>query len=203
MQHSPRIETILIDMDGIMIIDMLQQWLDKYYKLSGDRVNASDVVTWSVDDFIERPDLLSKVLEKPLFHKELLPTSSFVSVFKKLMKLDLDIIVLTQPARRADFSVRDKRDWMKELFPKFELSNMIFAHRKEMIDGDVLFDDNPEHLRKWKKRHPKGITATIEHPYNIDAPVDWRFTNHKKAWKEFYEAIKNHTNFTLFGNFDF
>ena len=109
--------------------------------------------------------------------------------FQKLIDDDrFDVVILTQPPRRADHSVREKRLWMQDRFSNFDHVNMVFTHRKELIRGDVLFDDCPDHLINWKKANPSKIIATITYPYNEDTKVDKRF-DRKEGWKEFYEFV--------------
>jgi 5'(3')-deoxyribonucleotidase len=101
------------------------------------------------------------------------------------------LVIVTQPPRKADFAIKEKRQWIKDRFPDYDLSNMIFAHRKYLIDGAVLFDDKPSHLQEWKENHPRGLTVTVEYPYNTDASSDMRFYSKASAWKQFYSYVKS------------
>ena len=55
----------------------------------------------------------------------------------------------------------DNRKYVKDLIPTVN---------KEMIDGEVFIDDNPEYLRKWKRYHPDRLCLmmTASHNKNKD-----------------------------------
>jgi len=138
---------------------------------------------------------ISKMLKVPLseegffLDKPLMPGAK--EYFQKLINDDrFDVIILTQPPRRADHSIREKRIWLQERFPNFDHTNIIFGHRKSLVRGDLLFDDCPDHLLSWKKVNPKGTVVTITYPYNEDIKVDKRF-DRKNAWEEFYHFVNS------------
>ncbi len=45
---------------------------------------------------------------------------------------------------------------------------MIFTSRKELVHGDLLVDDKPEHVEKWSSRWGKCSVLWAQ-PYNSDA----------------------------------
>jgi len=188
-----KIKTLLVDMDCILV-DMLPPWLKSYSEETGTVVKVEDVDDYDLRRFCTNVKALDNILHKPGFFYDMEPMPEAVKYLTKLMEDGYDVVILTQPPRRAEFAVRDKRRWMKKYFPKFELANMIFAHRKHLVRGDLLIDDKPEHLDKWKSLNPDGISATIEWKYNRSSKVDWRFKNQKTAWKRFYEAVEKHNS---------
>jgi 5'(3')-deoxyribonucleotidase len=60
--------------------------------------------------------------------------------------------------------------------------NIIFSHRKEKIQGDLLFDDAPHNLEAFKKTG--RIAIAMDYPYNalLDVP-------RVNSWLEFEEAL--------------
>lgn len=177
----------LIDLD-MTVVDMIKTWIRKYNKITGENIIEDDIIHYELRKFVKRPKVLDKLLASRDFFFYMEPIEGAVEYFTKLMKI-ADVVVCTQPPRSASlFAVRDKRDWLKKYFPLFEQTNVIFTHRKDLIVGDVLFDDAPHHLKTWKKRNPKAITAKIEYLYNKNCESDWTFKK-ETAWKEFYEKI--------------
>jgi 5'(3')-deoxyribonucleotidase len=179
---------LLIDMDCILV-DMLPWWLGEYSRLSGEKITLRNIVEYEVRNLISNPSLFDKILHTRGFFSNLPPMPGAVKYLNKLIEEGYDIVILTQPPRKADYAIKEKRIWMQRYFPSYGLANMVFAHRKDLVDGCLLFDDKPSHLEHWKDAHPEGITATIEYPYNRSAPVDKRFTNRRNAWKKFYEWV--------------
>jgi len=183
------IKTILVDLDQILV-DMVPKWLECYYKTTGERIKEKDITNFEIRHFVKYPNVLDALLEKDGFFFNMSPMPNSLKYLKKIKDLEIEIIILTQPPRKADYAIKDKRKWMLKYFPWFDASNMIFAHKKHLIRGDLLFDDNPEHLKKWKAVNKKSMTATIDYPYNRDAKVNLRLTK-QNAWKSLYNFLKS------------
>lgn len=180
-------------MDEILA-DMLPVWLQKYNELSGENIKVEQIKEWELRKFLKEPKLLDKVLESSGFFRDIPIISGAQEYFQKLLdNKDLDITIVTQPPRKADWAVRDKRWWIFQYFPTFDLCNVIFTHKKHLIRGDLLFDDRTQNLNDWKAANPYGITATILYPFNKDTKADWRFKK-EKAWESLYNSIINYNN---------
>jgi len=187
-----KINTILVDMDCILV-NMLLAWLKRYNELSGEHISVKDIVRYEVRNFIKKPNLLEVALHEKGFFLDLPPMPGAVKYFQKLLDDGYDVVIVTQPPRKADYAIAEKRQWIQQRFPNYDLSNMVFCHRKNLIRGDLLIDDRPSHLLEWNAVNPKGIIATIEHPYNKEVKVDVRFQDRHTAWKEFYQYVKKNS----------
>jgi 5'(3')-deoxyribonucleotidase len=183
--------TLLIDMDCILV-DMLPPWILKYNEATGEAVQVSDVKDYNLTKVCTNIKALDSILHKPGFFYDMEPMPKAVEALQKLMDDGYDIVIVTQPPRRAEYAVRDKRRWIKKYFPDFGLENMIFCHRKDMIMGDLLFDDKPSHLLDWKKANPNGIAATLDWDYNnlpeVNRVVSFRGSQ-KYGWVDFVEFV--------------
>lgn len=192
-----KINTILLDMDNITV-DMLPCWLRQYWALTGEKLVEANVTQWDAPSLVKHPEIMEGLLELPGFFYNL-PIMPYAKEYiNKLIADGYEVIFLTQPPRRADHAVKDKRAWILSHFPKFDMTNVIFAHKKYLIKGDVLFDDRPTHLNEWKKHNPQGIAAMIEYPYNTPprwnfVNYDWSFKDKSTAWEEFYNLIKKNS----------
>lgn len=187
-------DPILVDMDGTCV-DMTPVWLKKYYKATGELIKESQISDWDFEKFVKYPIVFHKILEEENFFFNLKPMPGAVKYINKLIKHGYNIVFLTQLPRRSNFAANDKRRWIKRYFPDFDLKDLIFAHRKELVSGMVIFDDNPHHLRNWKEKWAftgNAITAAIDCPYNTSLQVDWRFKHKSTAWKEFYENVRRY-----------
>ena len=181
-----KLKTLLIDMDCILV-DMLPYWVKTYNDLTGEHVRLEDLHTYELSNYCKKADLLYDILHTEGFFlpKNLPPMPGAVEYFQKLLDEGYQLIIVTQPPRKADFAIKEKREWIKHYFKNYDLTNMVFCHKKELIRGDLLFDDNPSHIEHWKKYNLDGVVTTINYPYNKEIKVDARFN----SWKEFYEFV--------------
>jgi len=69
--------------------------------------------------------------------------------------------------------------WVERHFPHIGRRNVIQAHRKELVNGDLLFDDGPKNLNNFP-----GIRVAMNFQYNQDAKANYWVS----SWLEF-EAI--------------
>jgi 5'(3')-deoxyribonucleotidase len=185
---------ILIDMDGTCV-DMTPVWLKKYRDKTGDTTKEKDLIGWDFESYVKYPKVLHNILKEKNFFFNLEPMPGAVKYINKLIEDGYDLVFLTQLPRRSEHAANDKRRWIKKYFPNYSLINLIFAHRKHLVIGDILFDDNPHHLTDWysdwivNARDRAVYTATITCAYNKDVAADWRFESKKTAWKEFYKKV--------------
>lgn len=186
---TKKIKTILVDQDAILV-NMLEVWIQKYNQRTNSNIQLSDIKDYYLQDYDYK--VLEEILHESDFFYNLDPMPHAVKYLQKLIDIGYDVVIVTQPPRKSDFAMRDKRKWMKRFFPEFSLANMIFCHRKDMVRGDLLFDDKPDNLIAWKKANPESITATIEWEYNKDTECDWRFKDHETAWSNFFEKVTQH-----------
>lgn len=171
-----------------ILVDMLPPWLKRYNEIVGTNVAVSDIKEYDVGLVCPKQEILYEILDEDKFFYNMEPMPGAVEYFQRLLDDGRDLVVVTQPPRRADLAIRDKRRWMKERFPKFELANMIFCHRKDMIKGALLFDDKPSHLQDWSKVNPNGLTATLDWVYNRHIKTDYRGSL-ENGWRDFYSFV--------------
>ena len=180
---------ILVDMDMILV-DMVKPWLDMYNIVAHDCVLEQDIVHYDMRQFCKSPEVLDDILHKPGFFFNLPPMPYAAEGLNRLLAMDVKVLIVTQPPRNAQYAIQDKRDWMKKYIPNFELSDMVFCHRKEYVMGDIFLDDNPSHLEKWKKNNPEGRTASVDLLYNKDIKVNFREDKYN-FWRIIPEVIKD------------
>lgn len=179
---------LLVDLD-CTLVDMLTAWLKKYNEATGENVRITDIKEYDMGHACPNNKVLYDILNQRGFFYEMEPMPGAIEALQGLMDDGYDVVIVTQPPRKAEFAVQDKRRWMKKYFGSFSAANMVFCHRKELIEGDLLFDDRPSHLINWKKNNPEGLTATIDWLYNRDVQVDFRGSQ-KSGWKEFVEFVR-------------
>lgn len=57
-----------------------------------------------------------------------------------------------------------RREWLDRNFPFVPKENRIFTSRKDLVEGDVLFDDAPHNIHKSRVRYP----ILMRKPWNRD-----------------------------------
>lgn len=182
-------------MDSITV-DMTPTWLKIYHERTGDKLPTGKQTTWSFGSLVKYPKKLNAIYQEDGFFANLPPMPGATEYIPKLIEKGVDVVFLTQLPRKSNTAANDKKAWIEKHIPSFNVRNIIFAHRKHIVGGDLLFDDNPIHLYMWRQFHNNKmqfpLTSTINYTYNQDIPgeiqlADWRFRVKSKAWQQFYE----------------
>ena len=184
-KKSSKKKDLLIDMDGVLV-HLLGSWLENYRNATGDNVQPVDITEWEVSRFVKEPKVLCSLLNEEGAFFEPAPLRDVLDWFPRLLKSNkARVTILTQAPTGSKTAVYEKRQWMSKWFPSFNIHNMIFAHHKYMIRGDLMLDDNPVHLEKAKESDPSIITVVFDQLYNKDAKADYRVS----TWEEFYQLV--------------
>jgi len=185
-------KTILCDMDGI-VASMVPPWIARYEDVTGEKVDyINDRLKWDLVEIVEQPKLFLDLLEEPgLFFDNVKPFPGAVEYIQKLMDEDFDVVFVTQPPRKSEYAIRDKNRWIKKYWPDFNLKNVIFCSRKELVTGDVFIDDSPHHIEQWIEKNPDKLTLSILYgPNATEVPeADYVFEDPDTAWKQIYRKI--------------
>ncbi|TLS35867.1 5' nucleotidase, NT5C type [Pseudalkalibacillus caeni] len=172
-------KTLLIDMDSV-ICDLMTEWHRRYNKDFDDDLSVERLSCWDSEKYV-KPECGSKIydyLDEPGLFLTLEPYPHAIEVLERLHK-KYDILIVTSS---RTYAYTEKEKWVEKHLPFIGKQNLIFSHRKEMIQGDLLFDDAPHNLRAFKKT---GRTAVaMDYPYNRDIQVP-RVNN----WLQFEELL--------------
>ena len=181
-------KTLIIDLDNTTC-SMVDEWLRQYNLKSGENIKEEDIKDYNIRKYVKDIELLDNIIAEEHFFYNLLPLPNAIHYLQKLIDEGYDVVIATQPPRVADYAIKDKRKWIKKHLPSYDLSNAMYCHRKELLRGDVMFDDNPHHLSAWKKNNPQGIAVGIEWSYNKGMPCDLLLSV-DKGWEDFYNFVK-------------
>ena len=180
-------------MDGI-VVDFVSSWCQKYNEITGESLKNDDKIGWDIADVAKYPEVLYDLIDLPDAFFDPEPFPDAIKYIKQLQKDGLEIVFLTTAPSTADFAVRDKRRWIEKYLPDFNIKNVIYCHRKDLVNGDILIDDRPKNVEAWRRSHADGLTAAILYSPKANNPpkVDWLFENPETAWAEIYEKITEH-----------
>lgn len=167
---------ILVDMDGVLC-NLIEKWFATYNKEYGDTLHLDRMVEWGPHRFARAGKSVYKYLSKPGFFRDLRPIPGAIDGMRRLVDLGHDVVVVTA-ARNGH---RDKIDWLKEHMPFLPPHNIVFAHRKDLVRGDILFDDAPHNLEAFL---PYGQPVAMAYPYNqgVSCP-------RVGSWSEFLQLV--------------
>jgi 5'-nucleotidase len=190
---------ILLDMDNVLF-DTVDYWLSLYNDRTKEGLSLSDITDYGFN-FLpkEKRDFLFSLLHVEGFFKHIKPISGAVEVVKKIQEDGYDISVVT--CGMLGNSVKDKLESLEKHFPF--LGNpqkyTIFTHRKDLINGNILFDDNPRNLNQFSA--VGGITCAMGYEYNKNTFSNYRVDN--RDWPEFYNIIvKIYCHYNINSNYE-
>ena len=100
-----------------------------------------------------------KYLAQPGFFRDLEPIAGAIEGVRALLERGHEVVIVTA-ARRGH---RDKLEWVAEHLPFLPRDNIVFTHRKELVRGELLFDDAPHNLEGVR---PYGTPVAMAYRYN-------------------------------------
>lgn len=173
---------LLIDMDEVLV-DTATGWLTRYNADWNDNLTVNDIKSWNWHEWV-KPECGMKVYDylfEKGFFKSLKPRLDAISSMNYLLGCkDLDICIVTASPLGSKYGYEDKKEWIMKHLPAFPLKNYMPIHRKDLVSGDIMFDDGPHNLRSFN-----GIAIAQSMPWNDETCCDASV----KTWKEFVELI--------------
>jgi 5'-nucleotidase len=176
---------VLIDMDNVL--NQFSQAVKNNLTTLGltysdDIDNNYDMkpsINIPVDHPIQNP--MRHILSQPGFWESIVPMPYAQEVVFDLYQ-SYDIWIATTPyyAKGYDTEIcmREKKNWLRKFFPFLKEDKIYFEVEKWNLPGDVLIDDKPENLEKFKY-----TTVKFVHPYNTHVETDFQL----KSWLDYYQ----------------
>lgn len=184
--------TILIDMDGIAA-DLMQKVLNLYNAEHQTQYTHAHVMTWDFDKCIPNGQKIFRYMDVPGFFRDLSPLPGMARALKGLKKAGHDLHIASTPHVKGTCA-GDKLAWVDEHLPFIGSRKTILIRDKSMLKGDVLIDDKPVTIEKYRLTWPTSFLASIAYPYNdhvkhhlnVHAPG---IENFEQAWNTIGEQI--------------
>jgi len=114
----------------------------------------------------EESAAINDIMDYPGFYRHLQPMEGGVEAVREAEALGHEVFFVTAPWRTNRSCLQDKADWVAEHFGEKAVDQLIFAKKKHLIIGDILFDDKSpiEHADQavWTQ-------VFVHQPYNKDA----------------------------------
>ena len=181
---------IFVDMDDVLV-ELLDEWLFRLNKISKNKKEYEDIVNWDMK--LAYPELTSKQLYDPLCWESMWanirPVKGAYKYMKRLIEDGHEVYIATSSYPNS-FFIKTEYCLLKH-FDFLTPKNLICIHDKHLLDGDILFDDYHENLRKFK-----GIKVLKDAPYNRECDEEcFHFrVNRETAWEEFYTIVQELMN---------
>jgi 5'(3')-deoxyribonucleotidase len=152
-------QRIAIDMDEVLA-DTLAQFLAEYNREFGEALTKANLVERKLADIIpsDRRARLRHYALTPGFFRDipLMPGSN--EVFAELR--DRYEVFVATAAMEFPSSFNEKYAWIKQHFPDFPDSHIVFCGDKSVIATDFLIDDSPRHFDRFRGQ---GFLFTAPH----------------------------------------
>jgi 5'-nucleotidase len=196
---------ILVDTD-----DTLGDFSKVYWEIHNlvfkDKVDHNIVNDWDLSKFSNRGKEAYKLFKFPGLFRNL-PLKPFAQEFMGNIQKFSDVYVVSDSPpgtsykeifdlENIDHNIEfphsnpadDKRMWLKEYFPNFPQSNIIFCSCKWMVYGDILVDDKPETFEIFTNLGRDIILMDM--PYNRHIQTKWRAKDLKQAEEMIYDILE-------------
>ena len=158
-------QRILIDVDGVL----------------ADAVSHAGLAHAEVTSY-NHPGLL-EALKRPGFAAD---QPEYDGAVEGIRALGADVVFVTAPYQWNQTWAHDREGWLRERFPA---APVVHTAHKYLVKGDMLVDDNPEHLRAWVKANPYGIAILWSRPWNENDTGPWARTDSWLALRVLVEAL--------------
>ncbi len=178
-ERSETMKTLLIDMDSV-ICDLMSEWHRRYNHDYDDNLSVEKLECWRSEDYVKNEcgDKIYEYLDQPGLFLQLKPLPHAIEVLERLSSM-YDVMIVTSS---RTYAYTEKEQWVEKHLPFIGKRNLIFSHRKEMIRGDLLFDDAPHNLIAFKNSGRMAIAMNYRYNQYVDVP---RVNN----WLEFEEWL--------------
>ncbi len=153
---------VLLDVDGVLC-DFVSGVMRSVATCSDERADLSE---W---DFLDKlgPHARRAYLAdsaKPGFCYGLDPLPGAVEGVQQLLADGHDLVAVTAPLLHCPTWEGERRAWLWKHFG-IAAREVVFTSRKDLVHGDVLVDDKPEHVKDWSARWGKCGVLWAQ-PYN-------------------------------------
>jgi 5'(3')-deoxyribonucleotidase len=185
---------ILVDQDEV-ICKWIKRILQYYNEDHGTNFTDADISTWDVTMNLgpSSEPALRAYMRYTEFYKDLEPVDGAIEGMRNLINLGHDVIIVTAVPKCAGMSYNGKIEWLRKNMPFFSLDNFIACKRKDLIKGDVMFDDGFHNIKafnecSWKEgRAVKSVLFT--RPWNEKEVLEPGMKR-VSTWEEFLELIR-------------
>lgn len=138
--------TILLDCDDTISIFM-KTCIMKYNEIYGTNHTIDEITDWNIDGIFEHT--LWSIFDKTDVLQHMPLKEGAFETIKKWHDEGHKIVIVT--GVNSVNSYADKLRWLGLTGLAPYIYEVIPTRHKELVNGDIFIDDNPEYLRSWRK----------------------------------------------------
>lgn len=158
---------LLFDVDGT-VVNTPELWLNwisskTQHKFPIQKMNYYESFDEQIKTISTNLDLYDFWRQSDLYDN-LTPYEKAVSAYKDYKSRDNKIVFVSHSNIFPEH-IRSKKAFLRKFFPDHD--GFISTDKKEMVRGDVLVDDCPHHLLKYKEHNIKSAVVLSQQFYNI------------------------------------
>lgn len=135
----------------------------------------------------EEDDKVYSLLAVPGAADRINPLPGSVEGIKRIAKI-AEVYFVTSPLDRCPTWVSDRDKWLQRLFGEELGKNVVHTKHKELVSGDMLVDDKPDHCKKWGKAWPLGKPVLWAERHRTDHEDEHLRTT---SWDELLWNVQN------------
>lgn len=154
---------ILCDVDDVLA-GLLAEWIRRYNAMSGDNLDAEEVKGWNVAEFALPgwEERLYRILDEPDLYDSIAPIEGALDGVRQLRELGRVVFLTSCTAGAATH----KLNWLSRhgFVPaagSHRLRDVVIAHDKGLVYGDVLVDDGLHNVAAFS-----GPSVLVDKPHN-------------------------------------
>lgn len=153
---------VLFDLDDTLT-DFIHELVDRYNKKYETEHTIDECNQWNLNEIFEHNIL--ELIDDEDFFESVKPKERVVELMEKWTRDDrYEIYIVTSCLKPINYMKKVK--WFERHMPFFPVGRVIPITNKEIIQGDILVDDNPNNLRKWQEENCDGFCLMMNAPHN-------------------------------------
>lgn len=186
---------IILDMDQILVqfTEKVVQWWNEDHP---DRKRSlEDITSWNIDAGLGTENFLRMCMRCPELWRDLEPVKGAIKGTKHLIDEGHQVRIASAVPKSAAVAYHGKLQWIRDNMPFFNLDNFVAIHKKEELDGDILFDDGLHNIRAWAETGRSCLMLDV--PWNRDPGYLPRnkdgmdLVTRVHSWEEFLDEVKH------------
>lgn len=177
---------ILIDHDEVIcgFVERMVDVYNGYYNETGASVSVSSITNFYFSDVIPKP-IVKAIMRHGHFYDGVMPLPGAIDGMKRLMERGHEVIIVTTILSSIPGLYEQKVEWIERYLPTFDMDDFVTTSRKDLVAGNVLFDDAIHNLEPYRDAHPAAVCIAMDRPWN----ASW-IGSRVASWDEFVPFVE-------------
>jgi len=172
------VTTILLDVDGVC-----GDFIDALLHAVGSRLSSKDIDRWNIFEQLSKAEAQAAyaiLCTSKFWLNAIRPVKIAQDTIARWTDEGCEIVFVTAPWTSCSTWDHARRAWLRQHFPPAEV---VTAHAKQHVIGDVFIDDRESNVKLWSEAHPRGLALLLAQPHNRHARL------RRYSWPEVVEVV--------------